>query len=572
MGDQDVNDGLNDSEATRLLFKNFMNYTSTSQFREFYEEGDLANHSNIYSKGVLTDTPPVYYSSPSYISIGNDVSLSEYLKFSGIDDISINTTWFADKISAGGSFSVNETDDDNRRILRLEKIKLDFLGSGTKAFVCKDNNDNNILKNLIPPNYSTYGYSLQLFVTHDTTGAISEMTWLSTASSCNAQTGLSGNNAVGAPLFDAKNGIITFYDIGTNVGDSNFETIESKGIYLTATKYIGLSDVKKVRSIDVMGNLSVSGDVIFDSSLDISGVMSTSNDFVFEKDSIERMIIDSSSIHFVNSDPSYTAVDISSTSALGLPVGRSAERPVDEKKGHIRYNDQLNQFEGYGDGGWQGLGGVIDNDQDTTIITDNSNNLIFDTSGSTQMVINSDGDVSMANNLTVGGTLEVSSNLLYVDSSSGNVGIGTSDPSYTLHINGTLYTSSGMSIGKELDPEYELDVSGDIHCTGTLFADSDIKVKKNLVQLDNSLYKLSKLNGYYYHKVGEEEDSLKHIGVIAQEVEAEYPELVSKNTDIKSVNYDGINAILIECVKELRKENLAIKSELEELKNKFGKI
>jgi len=243
-----------------------------------------------------------------------------------------------------------------------------------------------------------------------------------------------------------------------------------------------------------------------------------------------------------------------------------------KKKGHIRYNDQLNQFEGYGDGGWQGLGGVIDNDQDTTIITDNSNNLIFDTSGSTQMVINSGGDVSMANNLTVGGTLEVSSNLLYVDSSSGNVGIGTSDPSYTLHINGTLYTSSGMSIGKDKDSEYELDVSGDIHCTGTLFADSDLKVKKNLVPLDNSLDKLSNLNGYYYNKVGEEEDSLKHIGVIAQEVEAEYPELVSQNTHIKSVNYDGINAILIECVKELRKENLAIKSELEELKNKVGKM
>ena len=141
-----------------------------------------------------------------------------------------------------------------------------------------------------------------------------------------------------------------------------------------------------------------------------------------------------------------------------------------------------------------------------------------------------------------------------------------------LKVDGEIYTAGGMSIGKDKDSEYELDVSGDIHCTGTLFADSDIKVKKNLVQLDNSLDKLSKLNGYYYHKVGEEEDSLKHIGVIAQEVEAEYPELVSKNTDIKSVNYDGINAILIECVKELRKENLAIKSELKELKNKFGKM
>ena len=141
-----------------------------------------------------------------------------------------------------------------------------------------------------------------------------------------------------------------------------------------------------------------------------------------------------------------------------------------------------------------------------------------------------------------------------------------------LKVDGEIYTAGGIGIGKAKEPAYELDVSGDIHCTGTLFADSDLKVKKNLVPLDNSLDKLSNLNGYYYNKVGEEEDSLKHIGVIAQEVEAEYPELVSQNTHIKSVNYDGINAILIECVKELRKENLAIKSELEELKNKFEKM
>jgi hypothetical protein len=175
------------------------------------------------------------------------------------------------------------------------------------------------------------------------------------------------------------------------------------------------------------------------------------------------------------------------------------------------------------------------------------------------------------NNVRVNGSLDVS-DTFYVDSYSGNVGIGTSEPSYTLHVDGDVYTTGGIGIGKDKDSAYELDVSGDIHCTGTLFADSDLKVKKNLVPLDNSLDKLSNLNGYYYHKVGEEEDSLKHIGVIAQEVEAEYPELVSQNTHIKSVNYDGINAILIECVKELRKENLAIKSELEELKNKFEKM
>ena len=340
------------------------------------------------------------------------------------------------------------------------------------------------------------------------------------------------NIKFGGALIDAKNGVVTFYDVDGNKQDI-FPDISSN-FYLTATKYIGLSDVKKLRSLDVIRNLSVSGEATFSSSLDISGVVTTSNEFVFQQDSSEKMIIDSSGIKFMNNDPSYTALDISSTSALGLPVGTSDERPVDEKMGHIRYNTTNGQFEGYGQGVWQGLGGVIDIDQDTKITTDDSNNLIFDTSGSTQMFIDSNGDVSMANNLNVMGRLILGSS--------------------------------------SIDVEYELDVSGDIHCTGTLFADSDIKVKKNLVPLDNALDKLSNLNGYYYHKKGEEEDSLKHIGVIAQEVEAEYPELVSSNTDIKSVNYDGINAILIECVKELRKENLEIKRELEEIKLKMDKV
>jgi len=48
-------------------------------------------------------------------------------------------------------------------------------------------------------------------------------------------------------------------------------------------------------------------------------------------------------------------------------------------------------------------------------------------------------------------------------------------------------------------------------------------------------------------------------GVIAQELEQVLPELVTQ-TDPKSVNYNGIIGVLIEAVKELKKE-------IEELKN-----
>ena len=49
----------------------------------------------------------------------------------------------------------------------------------------------------------------------------------------------------------------------------------------------------------------------------------------------------------------------------------------------------------------------------------------------------------------------------------------------------------------------------------------------------------------------------KHIGVIAQEVEKEYPELVigDEQTGYKAVAYDKLTAVLIEAVKELKTKN-----------------
>ena len=96
---------------------------------------------------------------------------------------------------------------------------------------------------------------------------------------------------------------------------------------------------------------------------------------------------------------------------------------------------------------------------------------------------------------------------------------------------------------------------------------SDRRYKKNISELDNSLDKVMRLRGVRYDL--KEEDSVesghgKHLGVIAQEIEKEYPELVVTNekTGYKAVAYDKLTAVLIEAVKELKTEN-------DELRNKF---
>lgn len=96
--------------------------------------------------------------------------------------------------------------------------------------------------------------------------------------------------------------------------------------------------------------------------------------------------------------------------------------------------------------------------------------------------------------------------------------------------------------------------------TGTLSSTifnstSDINQKENITLLTDSLDIIDALNGVRFTW---KDNGLPSLGVIAQEVEKVLPELVSEE---KSVNYNGIIAVLIEAVKEL-------KAEIEVLKNR----
>ena len=75
------------------------------------------------------------------------------------------------------------------------------------------------------------------------------------------------------------------------------------------------------------------------------------------------------------------------------------------------------------------------------------------------------------------------------------------------------------------------------------------------------LITFSKINGVYYNWTKEALEKHKHlidvkeVGVIAQDVEAVLPEIVATREDgTKAVKYERLCALLIESVKELKKE------------------
>jgi hypothetical protein len=156
-------------------------------------------------------------------------------------------------------------------------------------------------------------------------------------------------------------------------------------------------------------HLFVSGDVSFNSTVEISGLMITKENFVFQTNTTEKMIIDTSGVKILNNDPSYSALDISATSALKIPVGTGAQRPSIETTGQIRYNTTTKQFEGYGDtGGWQGLGGITDLDQDTYILAHDNNEIQIFTASYERMKVDACGNIQMFDSNPTYSALDIS--------------------------------------------------------------------------------------------------------------------------------------------------------------------
>ena len=105
-------------------------------------------------------------------------------------------------------------------------------------------------------------------------------------------------------------------------------------------------------------------------------------------------------------------------------------------------------------------------------------------------------------------------------------------------------------------------VNGTLRCTGDIvayYAPSDINLKENFEPIESPLQKILNITGYSFTwRKGIQNDDIlvgKDYGVIAQEVEKELPEaVVTREDGTKSVSYMKLIPLLIESIKELKKE------------------
>jgi hypothetical protein len=116
----------------------------------------------------------------------------------------------------------------------------------------------------------------------------------------------------------------------------------------------------------------------------------------------------------------------------------------------------------------------------------------------------------------------------------------------------------GMFIGNSW--KFWVSSIGEGFLNGNLVQTSDRRLKRDFTALTNSLTQIINIKGYHYYMKDSKTDQSLQTGVIAQEVEEIFPELVKTDKEgMKSVNYIGFIPHLIESVKELKAENENLK-------------
>lgn len=155
--------------------------------------------------------------------------------------------------------------------------------------------------------------------------------------------------------------------------------------------------------------------------------------------------------------------------------------------------------------------------------------------------------------------------LQYAGTNAGYMGFGGSDNTMTMH-------------NYQLNTNLQLRVS-DVYINRALYGEStgnftdvyirsDRRLKSNLVEIKDALFKVEQLTGYVYDKQSKDADEIvyhRESGLIAQDVQEVLPDAVKEdhNSGMLTISPAGVNALLVNAINELRER-------LEAIENKLG--
>lgn len=157
------------------------------------------------------------------------------------------------------------------------------------------------------------------------------------------------------------------------------------------------------------------------------------------------------------------------------------------------------------------------------------------------------------------------------------------------------YSSSVFSIAPCIhvpqvmaSPVFYITENGAVYCKDGIVQISDSTMKTNISPLTSTLSKIRTLNGVSYYlknetdgspengtltRNGMQSDSSKRIGLLAQEVEQVYPEVVRTFLDgSKGIMYTDLVAVLVEGMKEMNDSLVAVNTRYDNLQSEVNSL
>jgi hypothetical protein len=164
---------------------------------------------------------------------------------------------------------------------------------------------------------------------------------------------------------------------------------------------------------------------------------------------------------------------------------------------------------------------------------------------------------------------DVSAIIMQINNSALQVGIGASDPAFTLDVTGSIRATTFLNVGS---PNPLTSTTGNISASGGISAasynaTSDYRMKQNTQPLLITRT-IDLLKPVEYDLSGGSHD----MGFLAHEVQEVLPFLVSGEKDgpgMQSMNYNGFIALLVKEVQDLKKENRELNERMNRLEKYF---
>lgn len=160
-----------------------------------------------------------------------------------------------------------------------------------------------------------------------------------------------------------------------------------------------------------------------------------------------------------------------------------------------------------------------------------------------------------------------------ISSGFGSMAIGTyniensSDSAELYDASNTAFVIGNGADNDNRSDAFVVKFDGTTTIAGDLNINSDAKLKANIISLGSTLAKLLQIDGKTY-TLKKDANNKQKIGLLAQDIEKVFPELVSENNGVKSVNYQGLVPVLINALKDQQSEIDELKSMVHELINK----